>query len=93
MSGSKQRSSYRTKRARVFSGKRKQEVTSAERDANYAALGPVSMPPSCVAHSPPNGNGLEEINENCPLIIKQNEAVVTRRRAIELRRFTKQKEL
>ena len=85
MPGSKQRSTYRKKRARIFSGKRKQEVTLAESDGNVGSLGPVSTPSSSVAHSPPKRNKSEEkINENCPLIIKQNEAVVTRRRALEL---------
>ena len=85
MPGSKQRSTYRKKRARIFSGKRKQEVTLAESDGNVGSLGPVSTPSSSVAHSPPKRNRSEEkINENCPLIIKQNEAVVTRRRALEL---------
>ena len=84
MPGSKQRSTYRKKRARAFSGKRKQEVTLAESDGNVA-LGPVDRPSSGVAHSPSKRNRSEEkINENCPLIIKQNEAVVTRRRTLEL---------
>ena len=85
MPGSKQRSTYRKKRARVFAGRRKQEVALEESDGNGAALGHVSTPSSSTAHSPPKRNRSEEkINENCPLIMRLNEAVVIRRRALEL---------
>ena len=84
MPGNKQRTRYRRKRTGVFTGKRKQDVLSEE-IGGHVALGHTTPSNAALAHSPPKKNRSEEkINENCPLIIKQNEAVVTRRKALDL---------
>eukprot|EP00795_Rhopilema_esculentum_P010875 gene10875-19698_t len=84
MPGNKQRTRYRRKRTGVFTGKRTQDVLSEE-IGGHVALGHTTPSNAALAHSPPKKNRSEEkINENCPLIIKQNEAVVTRRKALDL---------
>ena len=85
MPGNKQITRYRRKRTGVFTGKRKQDVLFEEIVGGHVALGHTTSSDAALAHSPPKKNrSKEKINEICPLIIKQNEAVVTRRKALDL---------
>ena len=81
----KQRSTNKKQRTGILIGKRKQEGLLEEHHGQVD-LGPSSgLSKPVETQSPAKKNISEEkINDNCPLLLKENETIVTRRKALEL---------